>query len=149
MSTKKIDSCGLFSNRLTLLLKENRIRKNKLAEEIGLTPQAITHMTKGRSNPSPQTIKSIARFFKVTEDWLEYGTGIKDAEEDMEDYYASQRYLGEPEQPKTIAERIGSGYFPEVKLIADYMDVKFKGKTSEERLKIVEDIMEDIRQKYK
>ena len=51
--------------------------------------------------------------------------------------------------PQTIAEAIGNGYSPEVKLAADYMDVKFKGKTAEDRLTIIEEIMAEIRAKYK
>ena len=53
------------------------------------------------------------------------------------------------EAPKTIAEQIGPGYGPEVKLVADYLEVKIKGKTAEERLRIVEEIMEQVRSKYK
>jgi hypothetical protein len=53
------------------------------------------------------------------------------------------------QQPQTIAEQIGFGYGPEVKLMADYAEVKLKGKTAEERLQIVEEIMEQIRSKYK
>ncbi len=52
-------------------------------------------------------------------------------------------------QPQTIAEQIGPGYGPEVKLVADYLEVKIKGKTAEERLRVVEEIMADIRNKYK
>ena len=60
-----------------------------------------------------------------------------------------QDALGMSEQPMTIAEQIGEGYGPEVKLVADYLDVKTKGKTREEILEMVEDIMADIRAKYK
>lgn len=52
-------------------------------------------------------------------------------------------------QPTTIAEQIGEGYAPEVKLMADYLQVKIEGKSREERLIIIEDIMADIRSKYK
>lgn len=60
-----------------------------------------------------------------------------------------QRALGIIDQPLTVAEQIGEGYGPEVKLAADYLEVKLKGKTAEERLKIVEEIMAEIREKYK
>lgn len=51
--------------------------------------------------------------------------------------------------PPTISEQIGEGYSPEVKLMADYLEVKVGGKTREERLAIVEEIMADLREKYK
>lgn len=60
-----------------------------------------------------------------------------------------QEALGITDQPQTIAEQIGEGYGPEVKLLADYLEVKVKGKTAEERLQFVEDIMADIRARYK
>lgn len=51
-------------------------------------------------------------------------------------------------QPDQIAEQ-HHGYSPEVKLAADYLEVKVKGKTPAERLKAVEEIMEQIRELFK
>lgn len=68
---------------------------------------------------------------------------------DMDAVRKLQAALGITDQPLTIAEQIGEGYGPEVKVLADYLEVKVKGKTPEERLKFVEDIMADIRAKYK
>lgn len=65
----------IFSTRLELLLKENKTKKKVLAVAIGLTPSAITEMVKGRSNPSLHTIRSIALYYHVSEEWLEHGTG--------------------------------------------------------------------------
>lgn len=65
----------LFCNRLELLIKENKTKKKDLAAAIGLTPQAITEMVKGRSKPSLHTIRSIALYYHVNEEWLEFGTG--------------------------------------------------------------------------
>jgi transcriptional regulator with XRE-family HTH domain len=75
MSIKKINTIDNFPNRLESLIKSTNSKKNRLAENIGLTPQAITQMTKGKSKPSPQTLKSLAREFDVSEQWLETGEG--------------------------------------------------------------------------
>jgi hypothetical protein len=88
-------------------------------------------MIKGWSNPSLSAIRAIARYYRVNEEWLEHGTG-----EIME-------------KPPTVAEVIGEGYSEAVKLMADYAEMKLKGKTAEERLKEVEEIMEMIRSRYK
>ena len=61
----------LFCNRLELLLKENKTKKKDLAASIGLSASAITEMVKNRSNPSLNTIRAIARYFHVNEEWLE------------------------------------------------------------------------------
>jgi len=64
-----------FSNRLEILLKENKTKKKDLAAAIGLSAAAITEMVKGRSGASTPTIREIARYYHVSEEWLEYGTG--------------------------------------------------------------------------
>ena len=53
------------------------------------------------------------------------------------------------EQPTTIAEQIGPGYGPEVKLAADYIQMRIEGKTRAERLEIIDQIMADIRERFK
>lgn len=66
-----------FCNRLEILIKENKTKKKDLAKEVGVTPAAITNLVKGYSNPSLQTIKSIANYYHVSEEWLAYGAGDK------------------------------------------------------------------------
>lgn len=122
---------NIFSNRLEILIKENKTKKKDLAAVIGLTPGAITNMIKGWSNPSLNTIRAIARYYRVNEEWLEHGTGER------------------MEPVPTVAEQIGEGYSEAVKLMADYAEMKLKGRTSEERLKEVEEIMDIIRSRYK
>lgn len=63
-----------FSNRLEILIKENKTKKKDLAEAVNLSPSMITDMVKGRGNPSLKTIRSIANYYRVREEWLEYGT---------------------------------------------------------------------------
>jgi transcriptional regulator with XRE-family HTH domain len=77
MSREKNTETDIFSQRLELLLKNSMIKKNALAKEIGISAQAITEMVKGRSKAAPQTIKQLSKFFQVSEEWLEYGTGEK------------------------------------------------------------------------
>ena len=78
MSTKKMTEKNIFSEQLQRLLLESGIKKNKLSSEIGVNPAYITLLAQGKRDPSEQTIKSLARYFKVSEEWLEYGTGEKD-----------------------------------------------------------------------
>ncbi|MGE3551095.1 MAG: helix-turn-helix domain-containing protein [Geobacter sp.] len=63
-----------FSNRLEILIKESKTKKKVLAEAIGLSPAAITEMVKGRSGASGTSIRAIANYYHVREEWLEYGT---------------------------------------------------------------------------
>jgi transcriptional regulator with XRE-family HTH domain len=51
-------------------------------------------------------------------------------------------------QPVTISEQL-HGYSPEVRIAADYLEVKVKGKTAEERMAFIEEIMDEIRQRIK
>jgi hypothetical protein len=52
-------------------------------------------------------------------------------------------------QPQTIAEQIGEGYSPQVKFMADYLELKLEGKTRAEGLAMIEDMMAVLREKYK
>lgn len=63
-----------FSNRLNILIKENKTKKKVLAEAIGLSPQQISGMSKGKSGTTKPVVRAIADFYRVREEWLEYGT---------------------------------------------------------------------------
>jgi len=78
MSTKKVITDNNFSKRLDTLVKTSGERANKIAGDVRLTPTAISNMSKGRSNPSPSTLKLLSDYFKVSEEWLAYGTGEKE-----------------------------------------------------------------------
>jgi hypothetical protein len=56
------------------------------------------------------------------------------------------RQAADNTQPPRISEQL-TGYSPEVKWAADYIELKVTGKTPEERFKIIEEIVEDIRRK--
>lgn len=64
-----------FDKRLEILIKENNTKKKDLAVAVDLSPSMITDMVKGRGNPSLKTIKSIANYYHVSEEWLAYGAG--------------------------------------------------------------------------
>lgn len=64
-----------FDKRLNILIKENKTKKKVLAEAIGLSPQQISGLSKGKSGTTKPVVRAIADFFSVREEWLEYGTG--------------------------------------------------------------------------
>ena len=60
-----------FSERLKECLdKETSISATTLAEEIGMSKQAISMYISGNRNPKRPTIKAIAEILKVDEAWL-------------------------------------------------------------------------------
>ena len=77
MSTTKNTSSENFPTRLKNLISEAGIKKSELAKNLGIGPSAITQMIKGDSGASKRTIKALADFFSVSEEWLEHGTGEK------------------------------------------------------------------------
>ena len=101
-------------------LKKQRLSETKLAEMAGVYQNTVNRFLSGKTKRLD----------------LELTTKLQTA-------------LGIAEKPQTIAEQIGEGYGPEIKLLADYVEVKVQGKTAEERLKFVEDVMADIRARYK
>lgn len=78
MSNKKTTATKIISDRLKSLIDESGIKKGILAKNIGVSPGMITQLLSGESGASSRTIKALAKEFKVSEEWLEYGTGEKE-----------------------------------------------------------------------
>ena len=60
----------LISVRLLELRKENGLSQSKLAKEIGVTQKAIDFWEKGINEPKATYIVKLARYFKVSTDYL-------------------------------------------------------------------------------
>jgi hypothetical protein len=127
-------------NRLIIGLDAKGYKKHgratALQKQTGYAVSTISEVLKGTSDLTERFAKIVCSAAGLSFEWVweQKGEMLADTEK---------------ERPLTIAEQIGPGYGPEVKLMADYLEVKIKGKTAEERLKIVEEIMEQIRSKYK
>jgi transcriptional regulator with XRE-family HTH domain len=130
MSIKKSHTDENIFSRMKSVRKHAGLSQALFADKIGLKQSSYNEIENGKREPSEPIITAIAYRFQINEEWLKSGEG---------DQFKTP----------TIAEQIGEGYGPEVKLMADYLEVKIKGKTAEERLQIVEEIMEQIRNKYK
>ncbi len=60
----------LISVRLLELRKENGLSQSKLAKEIGVTQKAIDFWEKGINEPKATYIVKLAKYFKVSTDYL-------------------------------------------------------------------------------
>lgn len=101
-----------FCNRLEILIKENKTKKRDLADAINKSPQAITEMVKDRMNPSLDTIRAIARYYGVSEEWLEHGSGQKIMEE-------SPGYV-----PSVFYEKLDPAELEVLKLLRDSPEIQ-------------------------
>ena len=75
MPRKKVPSCvtekAIFATRLRELMeKPPKTSQETLAAAIGVTRQAISNYKTGQSSPDWETVAKIARFFKVSSDFL-------------------------------------------------------------------------------
>lgn len=100
-----------FAKRLGLLIKENDATQKELAEAIGMSPQSITEMKKGRSETTKPVVRAIADFYKVNEEWLEYGTGEMMAE--------APKF-----QPEVFYEKLGPGELELLKLLRESPEIQ-------------------------
>lgn len=105
----------------------------RVAESIGYSANQVGLILAGKYAPNDRFIKSICTVHNISEHWIRTGEG--------------EQFNKQP--TPAINEQLIGYYSPEVRLAADYLEVKVKGKTPEERLRIVEEIMADIRNKYK
>lgn len=60
----------MFSERLTLILKQKDITQLQLAQELGITQQAVNRWCKKITQPDNDTIVKIAKYLKVSTDFL-------------------------------------------------------------------------------
>ena len=61
---------NLFPQRLTELLKINKISKRALAREIGVSAASISDWSTGKVQPTAENIYLIAKYFNETSDYL-------------------------------------------------------------------------------
>ena len=59
-----------FADNLKFLIKTRNIRLDKIAGDIGITKQAISNYTTGKTFPKPEILVKIADFFGVSLDFL-------------------------------------------------------------------------------
>ena len=59
-----------FSQRLRDLRTEKGLTQKQLAEILGTTDDSIYSWERGRSQPSFETLRDIARYFSVSADYL-------------------------------------------------------------------------------
>lgn len=64
-----------IGKRINYIRKEAKLRKNKFALEIGISPSYVSQIELGKKYPSDHIIKFICFRFNVNEDWLTEGTG--------------------------------------------------------------------------
>lgn len=60
----------MLGSRLKELRKENKVTQSALAEELGVTQQAVGKWETGRSSPDPDTLLRLAEYFGVSTDSL-------------------------------------------------------------------------------
>ena len=61
---------GIFAERLRQLMKKENTTQAKLAEELGVSRQAVSTYMDGSVLPNLQNLQKICNFFKVPSDYL-------------------------------------------------------------------------------
>ena len=73
-----------FQEKLFTLRKKNSLSQEELAQELGVTRQAVYKWESGNSSPEIDKIRAIARLFGVSFDYL-LNDDVEDFEPDMKD----------------------------------------------------------------
>ena len=69
---------GTIAARLTALLQQKHMEQKKLAQAVGVTPQAVNRWVKGQSEPTSEMAVKMASVLGVTAGWLCYGDKMAD-----------------------------------------------------------------------
>ena len=64
------DDFKVFSEHLSILMKEKNVTQEELAHELGIKRQTVSLYKNGQSTPDAAQLKNIAVFFDVSTDWL-------------------------------------------------------------------------------
>lgn len=78
------DYNSVFSRRLRSLIEEKNISKQKLADEIGVSRQAISQYCDGSTVPNADKLLKIAEYFNVSLDFLVGKTEAKTNDKDVQ-----------------------------------------------------------------
>lgn len=78
------DYNSVFSSRLRSLIEEKNISKQKLADEIGVSRQAISQYCDGSTVPNADKLLKIAEYFNVSLDFLVGKTEAKTDNKDIQ-----------------------------------------------------------------
>lgn len=63
-------------DRINVILKSKNITSSQLAEKIGIQPSGMSHILKGRNNPSLDFVKKVLTAYpEISPDWLLFGNG--------------------------------------------------------------------------
>ena len=68
----------MFQERLYTLRKERGLSQEELANEVGVSRQAVQKWESGAAQPSLEKLTALARYFGVTLDWLVNGEGARE-----------------------------------------------------------------------
>ena len=97
------DYNSVFSSRLRSLLEEKNISKQKLADEIGVSRQAISQYCDGSTVPNADKLLKIAEYFNVS---LDYLVGKTEAKTDNKDVQFICDYTGLTDEAVNALHRL-------------------------------------------
>lgn len=95
MQRTKIKSKNVTSSRIFKLIKENRLTAKEFAKSCALGPGNITDWKTGRSKPSIEALRKIAKKYKVQLEWLTGDTKYKTKEEEFENFKQKEVQVNE------------------------------------------------------
>ncbi len=73
-------------SRIFMLVKENKITVKEFAKTVGVGPGNVTDWKTGRSKPSVQALRKIAKAYKVQLEWLTGDSKYRTKEEEFENF---------------------------------------------------------------
>lgn len=118
-----------IGQRVKAVRIEHKLSQAIFAERLGLKQSAISAIEKGERVPTTEQIILAINEFGYTADWWLFGI--------------DETTTG---RPHTVADKI-ENYSPESLIVADMFEVKVEGKTAQERLDFIREIMDTIRKK--
>ncbi|MEJ5965803.1 helix-turn-helix domain-containing protein [Flavonifractor porci] len=104
MARKEVsDDFKVFSERLSILMKERNLKQKDLADYLGVKRQTVSLYMTGQSMPDAELLKKIAVYFEVSADWI---LGLSDVKMVNADVQSICRYTGLSEESIDYTHRL-------------------------------------------
>jgi len=82
LSRKVISVLIIIMNKLKKILKDKGLKQNWIAEQLGLTREAVSHWVTGKNNPTTENLKRVANLLNIKLDEIFFDIDISITEND-------------------------------------------------------------------
>lgn len=144
-----VDPKKIHGERIKLFRKMLGLTLDKFAEPLSIKLGTVSDYERGKALASESVIREIEMYYRMNRNWYETGEGQMILPPDPYPHGTDKfKQYAAAAQQQRISEQL-TGYSPEIRMICDSAEIAVEGRTPEERLQFVVEIMNEINKRKK